>query len=122
MRLILGDNFKNYEDALEKLNLVTLEERREKMCLKFAKQCLKLDKMRNLFPKNQSLHTRQKRCPEYYKVVKTQTERFRKSAIPSMIKILNDCQRVKRETFKKLNAMPVNNALLCQYHCDNNKQ
>ena len=80
------------------------------MCLKFAKQCLKLDKMRCLFAKNQSYHAMQKRYPEYYKVVRAQTEPFRKSAIPSMIKLLNDCHREKTETFKKLDTMPVNHA------------
>ena len=64
--------------------------------------------MKELFPKNQSFHTMEKRCPEYYKVIKTQTEWFRKSAKPSMIKMLK--------------SMPVNHALLCPYHCDNNKQ
>ena len=44
----------------------------------------------------------------FYKVVRAQTERFRKSAIPSMIKMLNDCQKRKKDTFKKLDAMPVN--------------
>ena len=49
-----------------------------------------------------SFHTMQKRCPEYYKVIKTQTERFRKSAISTihMIKMLNDCQKKKREPFE----------------------
>ena len=123
LRCILGDSYKGYENALEKLKLVTLEERREQMCLKFAKQCLKLDKMKKLFPKNQSSHTMLKRCPEYYKVIKTQTERFRKSAIPSMIKLLNNCQKKKRDTFKKLdNAVPVNHVLYSPYHCDINKQ
>ena len=92
------------------------------MCLKFAKQCLKLDKMKGLFPKKESAHTMQKRSPEYYKVVKSQTERFRNSAIPSMVRMLNDCQRKKRDTFKKLDNMPVNHVLLGPYHCDNNKQ
>ena len=122
VRCIFGDNYNGYANALKKLKLVTLEERREQMCLKFAKQCLKLDKMKELFPKNQSFHTMQKRCPEYYKVLKIQTERFRKSAIPSMIKMLNDCQRKKSETFKKLDNVPVNYVLPSPYHCDINKQ
>ena len=92
------------------------------MCLKFAKQCLKLEKMKFLFPKSQSSHSMQKRNPEYYKVVKSQTERFKKSAIPSMLKMLNVVQREKRVTFKKLDAMPVNHVSLGLYHCDNNKQ
>ena len=122
VRCILGDSYKGYKDALGRLNLITLEERRNQMCLKFAKQCLKLDKMKGLFPKKESVHTMQKRSPEYYKVVKSQTERFRNSAIPSMVRMLNDCQRKKRDTFKKLDNMPVNHVLLGPYHCDNNKQ
>ena len=100
LRCILGDQYTGYEDALNKLRLVTLEERREQMCLKFAKQCLKLDKMKQLFPRNESQHLMEKRCPEFYKVVKMQTERFRKSAIPSMLRMLNGCHRKQNETFK----------------------
>ena len=85
------------------------------MCLKFAKQCLKLNKMKGYFPKN-------KRSSEFYKVSKVQTERFRKSAIPSMVKMLNDYEREKKETFNKLNAVPVNHACIGLYRCDNNKQ
>ena len=64
----------------------------------------------------------QKRFPECYKVVRSQTERFKKSAIPYMIKLLNECQRNKRDTFKKLDIMPVNHVCSSPYHCDNNKQ
>ena len=122
VRCILGDIYKGYKDALGKLKLVSLEERRKQMCLKFAKQCLKLDKMKGLFPKNRSFHTMQKRSPEHYKVVKAQTERFGNSAIPSMIKMLNDCQRKKSDIFKKLDNMPVNHVHMSPYHCDINKQ
>ena len=62
-----------------------------------------------------------KRCSEVYKVVKAKTERFRKSSVPSMIKMLNDCQRKKKLAFKKLDAVPVNHALFGPYHCDNVK-
>ena len=79
--------------------------------------------MKKFFPRSQRNHAMEVRCPEFYKVVKSQTERFRKSALPSMIRLLNDCQKKKNETFKKLDAMPVN--YVCSsspYHCDNNKQ
>ena len=122
VRCILGDNYKGYEDALGKLKLVSLEERRKQMCLKFAKQCIKLDKMKGLFPKNKSFHTMQKRAPEHYKVVRAQTERFGNSAIPAMIRMLNDCQRKKSDVFKKLDNMPVNHVSMSPYHCDINKQ
>ena len=121
VRCILGDSYKGYEDALKRLGLVTLEERREQMCLKFAKQCLKLDKMKQFFPRKNNSHAMEVRCSEFYQVIRSQTERFRKSAIPSMIKMLNDCQKQKQKTFKKLDAVPVNHVCFSPYHCDNNK-
>lgn len=60
MKIILGDRYLSYEEALEQLGLETLERRRDKMCLKFSKQCLKLDKMRGLFPRRKSDHLMKK--------------------------------------------------------------
>ena len=105
VRCILGDSYRGYEDALKRQGLVTLEERREQMCLKFAKQCLKLDKMKQFFPINKNSHVMEIRNSEFFKVSKCQTERLRKSAIPSMIRLLNNCQKKKEETFRKLNAI-----------------
>ncbi len=45
-----------YEDALMKLGLQSLEERREAMSFKFAKQCLRIEKMKGLFPRRVSGH------------------------------------------------------------------
>ena len=89
------------------------------MCLKFAKQCLKLHKMKGLFPKNESDHSMQKRNSYVYQGVRAYTERFRKSAIPSMLRILNEYEKQKK--FKKLNALvPVNYVSCSPYHCNNN--
>ena len=82
---------------------------------------LKLDKMKQFFPRNSNNHAMEVSSSESYKVARSHTERFRKSAIPSMIKMLNDCQRQKKETLKKLDAMPVNHVCFSLYHCDNNK-
>ena len=90
------------------------------MCLKFAKQSLKLHKMKGLFPKNESDHSMQKRNSYVYQGVRAYTERFRKSAIPSMLRILNECEAKKQKKFKKLDALvPVNYVLSSPYHCDN---
>ena len=122
LRCILGDSYRGYKDALEKLGLMTLEERRKQMCFKFAKQCLKLDKMKKFFPRNKNSHAMEVRSPDFYKVGKYQTERFKKSAIPFMIKMLNDNQRETNESFKKLHSIvPVNHVCTSPYHCDNNK-
>ena len=63
--------------------------------------------MKELFPRNYKNHAMEVRNSEFFKVVKAKT-RFRMSALPSMIKMLNACQKSKIDTFKKLKAMPVN--------------
>ena len=46
LRLILNDQFKNYDQALIYLDLEKLSARREKLSLAFAQKCLKNPKMR----------------------------------------------------------------------------
>ena len=123
MKCILGSSYQDYGKGLEKLGLDTLEKRRDNMCLKFAKQCLKLGKMKQFFGKNDSEHSMQKRDSNAFKVVRAQTERLRKSAIPSMIKMLNSYESGKRKLLKQLDlSVPVNHGFASPYHCDNNKQ
>ena len=53
VNIILKNNYKDYESALKMLNLDTLCERRRKQCLKFAKDCLKHEQMKKMFPINE---------------------------------------------------------------------
>ena len=39
-RIIMGNEYKNYEDALQKISLDTLKERRNTLCINFARKCL----------------------------------------------------------------------------------
>ena len=55
VKIILGNQYKNYEEALEKINLEPLNERRNVLCLKFAKKCLKNKKVSNIFPTNEKI-------------------------------------------------------------------
>ena len=52
VRIIMKDNYKDYHSALKTLNLETLVDRRKKLCIKFAKKCLKIENMKKLFPLN----------------------------------------------------------------------
>ena len=81
--------------------------RRRKNTSKFAKNCLKVDKLRKMFPKSSTKHAMSKRKVEFYDVNRTLTERYLNSAIPQMQRMLNICQTKKFETLKQL-AMPVN--------------
>ena len=49
LAIILGDSYKSYKQALEKLEVESLESRREKICLAFEKQALKSEKFNKWF-------------------------------------------------------------------------
>ena len=66
IKCILENGYTSYEEALEQLGLETLEKRRDQMCLKFSKQCLKLEKMRGLFPRRKSGHLMEKRSSDVF--------------------------------------------------------
>ena len=93
--LILNERDIHYEDALKKLNLQTLDKRREKLCLSFAKKCLKNEKVKNFFPYNPCSKIRT-RHNEIYKVNHANTERYKKSTIPYLQNMLNDEVKHKR--------------------------
>ena len=120
VKCIVGQSYVTYEDALFKLGLQSLEERREAMCFKFAKQCLKIEKLRGLFPRRVSGHDMFKRDSDTFDIVKPKTSRYQLSAIPVMQKMLNNAEREKRQVLRKLNSfVPVNHDCPRPYHCDN---
>ena len=67
----------------------SLDMRRSRLCLKFAKNCLKNEKMRKMFPLASKQHNMNTRLKEKFKVNKAKTERYRKSSIPYMQNLLN---------------------------------
>ena len=78
VKIILKNNYESYQKALKFLNMDTLDQRREKQNLKFAKKCLKIDTMKALFPLNQKKHDMKSSKTFKYKVIKAKTERFKK--------------------------------------------
>ena len=82
------------------------------MCFKFAKQCLKLEKLKGLFPRRVSSHNISKRFSDTFNVVKPKTSRYQLSAVPVIQKMLNNAEREKRQVLRKLNPfVPVNHDL-----------
>ena len=93
LKIILGPKYESYRKALFMLNLETLEERREYLCLKFAQKCTKNEKTQQMFPLNEKMHHMKTRNKEKYLVQFANTERLKKSSIIYMQKLLN--QNVK---------------------------
>ena len=96
VRIILGDKFENYDDALEKVDLQRLTERRNDLCLKFAKKCTQSEKTQDIFPLKRKTHDIDVRYPEKFAVKFANTERLKKSAIPNMQRMLNGSILIKR--------------------------
>ena len=109
LKIILKDRYKNYKNTLNVMNMDSLEVRRENLCLKFAKACVKNEKLSDMFPRNSKNHLMEKRGREKFYVKKAKTERLRKSAIVNMQNLLNKDVKEKRDTLNKIsNYMPVN--------------
>ena len=57
LKVILGEKYKNYDDALKVTGLNTLKQRREEKCLAFSLKCLKHPELKRLFPRNEKVYT-----------------------------------------------------------------
>ena len=86
----MKDEYRDYKNALKVLAVESLFERREKLCLKFAKKCIKNENFRKLFPLRKTSHVMERRKTEKYLISNMNTEIYKKSAIPSMLRLLNE--------------------------------
>ena len=96
----MGSQYTTYKEGLKILKLQNLDDRRENLCLGFAKKCLTNDKVKNLFPLERSKHTMKKRKTNKFKIFKTNTKRFEQSAVPYMRRLLNKDWNNKQESLK----------------------
>ena len=94
VRVILGSTkYKNYREGLQMCNLELLAIRRTKITLKLAKQAIKHDKIKFLFPLNNEngVTTRNK---EKFQVLKCNTDRLKNSTIVYLQKLVNEDQQI----------------------------
>ena len=69
---------------------------RENLCLKFAGNCLKNEKVKGIFSKNESNHKMIKRKNNLYSEKLIKTKRYKNSAIPYMVRLLNKEEQEKK--------------------------
>ena len=88
LRIILGQNYSNYSNALYLTDLETLKARRVMLSKRFAVNCTKNERTKDMFP----LSTRNVnlRNPERFEVTRARTNRLFRSAIPTMQRQLNE--------------------------------
>ena len=89
VKVILNDEFEEYELGLQNLNLQTLHDRRITLCGNFALQSTTHERLFSMFPKNEKEINSEIRNPEHFKVNMALTERYKNSSIPYMQRLLN---------------------------------
>ena len=85
----MEEGFSTYKGGLDTLNLDSLEKRRKVLTLRLAKTSLADGLLRDLFPLRSQEHVMKTRKSEKYLVTHAHTERFRKSPIITMQRMLN---------------------------------
>ena len=78
LKIILNWSYKSYEQSLAQLDIQTLNDRREMLCLNFALECVKNEKMKNMFPVSEKTHRMPTRDENVYKVHHANTGRLQK--------------------------------------------
>ena len=102
VRLINGKPYESYSETLKQLGIMRLSERREVICLKFAKNCLRLENFKKLFPMHVSKHGMKTRHEEKYQMGKSNGKRYANSAIPKMLQLLNKEHKEQKLNLNKL--------------------
>ena len=89
LRIILADDYTDYESGLKISKLQTLKSRRTQLRLRFALKCTKTERTKDMFPTNNQNGV-YLRYPEKYQVTMASTGRLANSAIPTMQRQLNN--------------------------------
>ena len=90
MRIILQDDYVNYELACKIFSTETLEQRGTRLCLKFARKNLKSD---NSFFTRVVTHVETRHKSNIVSEFKCNFGRFKKSSLPYMARLLNSANR-----------------------------
>ena len=93
LKIILQENYLNYQSACDLTGLPLLSLRRESRCLSFARRCLKTDEMTKHFPLTHDLPNIELRVREKFLVNKAKGEKYFKSTIPYCQRLLNQASQ-----------------------------
>ena len=92
VKIIMGEKYQSYQKSLALLDMETLEDRRENLCLKFAQRCLKNDKAKKMFPINQKSGMKTRKMEKYH-VQHANTDRLQNFALIYMQNLLNENEK-----------------------------
>ena len=102
VRVIIGHGYDSYSQTLKSLNIETLYERRERLCLRFAKKSLDVENFKHLFPSYKNDHNMKKRYSPKYEQARTSSNRYKISTIPHLQRMLNKQAQMQSVEFRKI--------------------
>ena len=88
LRIIFQDKYLSYDNALTQSNLSTMKERYQHLLMRFARKCVQHERTRDMLPTNKENSSL--RHHEKYHVPFARKERFMRSTIPTMARMLNN--------------------------------
>ena len=88
-RVILNDNYVDYDQACQVLNATSLKSRRTDLSLTFALKCLKSDQYKSLFKQRISTYYTLRKLKSFEEPF-CHTERYRCSPLPFLTRLLNE--------------------------------
>ena len=101
-KVILGKDYESYEQALGLIKIDSLNQRRETMALKFAKNSQNDPNFSKLFPLRKVNHHMKVRNKERYLITPSNTKRYQESAVPYLQGLLNKDVFEKKQSLKRL--------------------
>ena len=99
MKIILGTEYRNYDDSLIRCGLERLSQRREARCLKFGLKSLLHPVHSKLFPVNPHVRSQayESSNREHFTVNMAKTDSYKDSAVPYIQRILNAHVKSQRQ-------------------------
>ena len=102
LKVILRKDYESYDQALSLIKIDSLNQRRQTMALKFAKNSLKNPNFSKLFPLRKTKHLMRVRNSERYVINPSNTKRYQDSAVPYLQGLLNKDDIEKKQSMKRL--------------------
>ena len=102
VRIIIGHRYDSYSQTLKFLNIETLFDRREKLCLRFAKRSLNVENFKHLFPLYKNEHNMKTRYSPKFEQAKISSKRYKVSTIPHLQRMLNKEAKMQNIDIRKL--------------------
>ena len=90
LRVILDDDYVDYQTACTTLEVDSLENRRKKLCLNFALKCLNSEKFKDMFKFNTVAEDYKIRVPDKFDVPFAKSSRYKKSPKVYLTNLLNE--------------------------------